>query len=547
MTKKHGWSEDRAKAARGNFKLNKARALKPDGIRKTKICKRRTVRYQCPIHHCLKEVTRLDNHLRQTHKISSDKKIKRCFQVANKLAPIEEPSSSEEEMGSSSEEEGTTEYIPFFTRFRDNEIDPDYTPPNSTKASLSSSQHRVANCVERECVSEVDHESDIDDGDEEDEDDRFFLSSEKEDEVMYSFVEHLQSIDGGLKPERCANAHKRVVMTILRHDGENIQFEKLTKRDFLVNWIDNFEGKPGTIKTYLCSLQHFFNFALTKRTDILGKKNIKDVEILIRQWKRNLWRRVQKDKHEKDLSDIKNMPTTELLLQFDRSEHLAHAAKLLKQSLARKDSPQVKRDFCMARDYLISSLILDNSTRPGVLSNLTLKEFGEAQKQDEGWLISVYRHKTDYMGPALISVTSELHEDMEAYLLWRNKLSGIGKRHEDLFFVSWNGNRMTSSMVATQFRKFWNYALNITGPINSTLVRKFTTTTVHQKFPHLKKQTADLLCHSQKTAEQHYALYEKSKTTVATSQKLREALRSTHIGEGNVLFLCSQEKLQWKS
>ena len=51
---------------------------------------------------------------------------------------------------------------------------------------------------------------------------------------------------------------------------------------------------------------------------------------------------------------------------------------------------------------------------------------------------------------------------------------------------------------------FWKHALNkASSKINPTLVRKYTTTTVHENLPDKKQKTANLLCHSLRVAEKN--------------------------------------------
>ena len=73
---------------------------------------------------------------------------------------------------------------------------------------------------------------------------------------------------------------------------------------------------------------------------------------------------------------------------------------------------------------------------------------------------------------------------------------------------------------------FWKRALNkVSSKINPTLVRKYTTTTVHENLPDKKQKTANLLCHSLRVAEKNYALYDKQKSAVSASHTVKGAQR----------------------
>ena len=90
---------------------------------------------------------------------------------------------------------------------------------------------------------------------------------------------------------------------------------------------------------------------------------------------------------------------------------------------------------------------------------------------------------------------------------------------------------MDLSLITTQMSSFWKRALKIdtTGPssINRTLVRKYTTSTVHKPFPEIKQSTANLLCHSLRVAESNYAIYGRQNKAVNSSNLVKDVQRST--------------------
>ena len=183
----------------------------------------------------------------------------------------------------------------------------------------------------------------------------------------------------------------------------------------------------------------------------------------------------------------------------------------------------------MVRDYLLTSLILDNASRPGAISNMTLYEFSCAKRQNHGYVVSVKRHKTGYKGPANIACSKKVFTQLTNYLNgFRNKLEGISLAPNEKVFVSWNGGTMTSSLITMQMGSFWRRAMgNQEAKINPTLVRKYTTTVVHENMPELKQHTANLLCRSLGMTEKKYAIFDKERAAAATSVKLRKVQRSS--------------------
>ena len=113
------------------------------------------------------------------------------------------------------------------------------------------------------------------------------------------------------------------------------------------------------------------------------------------------------------------------------------------------------------------------------------------------------------------------------YLKIRNSLPGISVEDRDPVFVSWSGRRMDSTMVTTQLNQFWKIAVNkdLSRAINPTLIRKMTTTTVHEQEPSRKREVATIMNHDIRTAEKNYFLQEKKKSVSETGAFVRSIIR----------------------
>ena len=133
----------------------------------------------------------------------------------------------------------------------------------------------------------------------------FILSSIAEDNLLKNFTDWLMSIDGGKRPARQAQKHKRIAMSIVRHnDDEEIKYQNLACASFLNSWrtkLTEEKKEAGTIKTYLCSAKHFLDFAVATGNNILGNANLDKVRVLLRQWRNTLYREIQDDSHEKQV------------------------------------------------------------------------------------------------------------------------------------------------------------------------------------------------------------------------------------------------------
>ena len=577
MTGVHKWDEMRPSSVRLNFRLRKQRQQLSPSQRKTKarVC---NTRWQCSYPGCIKEVLRLRNHLRQTHKIKDgeaiDEYVKLSERVPENRVHNENSASSEESEFSSSDFEEEERLITetAFEKMRncetfgaiDSDSDEDWLArefndqhgvdcafedtekleshyDNDNYSSLSvkekirrKNEEKIPEFHDNQnCDNEFSGIEDDDDYDNEDLEEKFYLSSKEEDDLLHEFVQWQKSIDGGNRAERQAQKHKRIVMSIVRHnDDTEINYEYLSCPSFLNSWMSKLkdeEKDPSTIKTYLNSVKHFIDFIVASEKELFKNQNLEKVRVLLRQWRNTLYKEIQELDYEKQLNARDFFPTPSDIEIFDKSEISNSAIATLKQAATMPNFKVTKTNFCLVRDFILTSLIFDNASRPGALSNMTLDEYSRVVFKDGGYVISVKKHKTKHKGPAHIAFSAKNFKWLKTYLnKFRNQLDGIGTTPKHTVFVSWNGGLMDSSLITTQMGTFWKRALgNSSAKINPTLVRKFTTTTVHENVPSTKQKTANLLCHSLGMAEKKYALYNKQQAAVGTSAALKEVQRRT--------------------
>ena len=90
-----------------------------------------------------------------------------------------------------------------------------------------------------------------------------------------------------------------------------------------------------------------------------------------------------------------------------------------------------------------------------------------------------------------------------------------------------SGKCMSSSMVSGQINSFWSKSLGKDAErMNARLIRKTAVTVVHEKHKDLKKGLANLMTHSQRTAEKYYNIQEKGREDAKTAEHLYCALHS---------------------
>ena len=117
----------------------------------------------------------------------------------------------------------------------------------------------------------------------------------------------------------------------------------------------------------------------------------------------------------------------------------------------------------------------------------------------------------------------------------RYSLQGVSSTAEDRVFVSWTGKAMTSSMVSAQINSFWSKALGKDAErMSATLIRKTAVSAVHERQGSMKKNLANLMTHSEKTADKYYNIQQKGKNDAKTVEQLRTVLRSNSASEVSV-------------
>ena len=259
---------------------------------------------------------------------------------------------------------------------------------------------------------EVENEEEID---YEDIDVNVISTTQEEEKMMHEFGCWLMSPDDDLKNMRSANQHRNVVMNIL-HSIDNVgkDYTKFFGRQELNECVSHFEnkgGKPGTIKTYLGSVQQFYDYVAVVGHPSINVKasDIQNIKILVPRWCRNYRKKIQIHKHIKMLADLARLRQPVDIRVSDKSQHVSEALKILSKLPCIRSSPS-RKEFCHVKDYVLTYIIIENSSQPGCISNVAMKELEKSEMQQGGsYIIAVVNHKTiATAGPAMLSITPDL-------------------------------------------------------------------------------------------------------------------------------------------
>ena len=171
----------------------------------------------------------------------------------------------------------------------------------------------------------------------------------------------------------------------------------------------------------------------------------------------------------KNLLDLEKFPIPEDILKIDNSECVKNSSDCLRHITSTGEEPR-KNVFTCIRDYLLSTILMDNCSRPGGVYNMTLLELNKAY-QDGNTVIQVFEHKTSSKGPVDIAVSNKLYSQLQNYVKHvRNLLPGISANHYDPVFISYSGSKMSASLVGKQFVVYFlQYLLKGSSPQSSLI------------------------------------------------------------------------------
>ena len=200
----------------------------------------------------------------------------------------------------------------------------------------------------------------------------------------------------------------------------------------------------NTLKTYLRSLGYFVKFigkGLLYKKDMLNARHKEIISCLkdhLPDYHGTIHRRTAHKVTTRKVNDAFSCLTPSDIHQVDVSEPAKKAMKLIGLAADKKALTQNK--FVMVRNYLITTTLYENGSRPGLIENGLVSRFKQAtySASSARYTILVDKHKTTrHHGPAELTVTSRLYSYLQIYVLYiRPKFVGKG---EDALFIKDNG------------------------------------------------------------------------------------------------------------
>ena len=141
------------------------------------------------------------------------------------------------------------------------------------------------------------------------------------------------------------------------------------------------------------------------------------------------------------MEDIGKLKNPEDIKHFDTSEVARNAVKIIGEFQDNPDAPLTTSQYTLVRDYLMTMICIDNGSRSGPISNMTLEEFSNCSKEEDHFVVRVKKHKTfSTHGPANLVLTSSLHEYLKIFInIFRSQIAAVDSTPKSTVFLSWRG------------------------------------------------------------------------------------------------------------
>ena len=396
-------------------------------------------------------------------------------------------------------------------------------------------EHTNAQSVE---VSDEDHahsnsDTDLDDFDETcDQNNSDACLSDPTAVNWVEFEKWLLSPDGGRASHKSAKQHHVQVQTVLRNTSSKTLpdlWSKKQLRQFIENYAADKKHLPGTVKSYLCSIRHFYVYLLTENSVLSHeeKQKIQQMKDRLSRWIQAYRRESRERGLERMDSDMQKIISPGKIVEFEKSPVALKAIKLIGRAIDKKQNFHVTQsDYVIVRDFLIAETVISNASRSGAMANMTANEFAEARRMQDQFIVSVRNHKTAHChGPAKVVLSLTLHGWLQTYFRhFRSHVCNVSNSSDPHLFLSSNGEKLSSGQVTRAVQAAWSKA-GLGNAITCTLVRKTAVSAVHQKRPEMKGNLADLMCHRVDTAERSYRLVQREQTSAAAARQLVHILR----------------------
>ncbi|XP_057297370.1 uncharacterized protein LOC130627439 [Hydractinia symbiolongicarpus] len=493
MIEVHYWPQSKAKYCVGIYGLRKPGVKKENCEKKITVNgeKKKTFKKyhklrKCPILGCHSRNKRMSLHLQDVHKLSKGP----YYYSMLKLARVCDVASNN----------------------------------GDTHVTSIPAKHVATDALPQETSEVTDSDSDM-------EDDEVVDSAE----ILERFVTYKISVDGGKSCQKSAIQSKqqlRDILAALDSSNPSDLVRKYKIRDtFLTTYAEKTkEYKALTIKRYLLSLSHFYDFLLTEEIHLPGitPDMILRMKVSVSRWSKSYNGTVEIQQLERQMEEQQVLITPEQIQRYEESASAKEAISIIKDFCSPyREKTLSRQEYACIRDFLITEITIINCQRSGVPSNMTIDEAKAAVFRDGKYIIKVKRHKTFRKhGPVNLCTSETLYQQL---LIFIDSIRS--QIHSDLenVFVSYNDKMLESGAISKQINSTWKrsgvYGENdppVRKNITSNIFRKSGSTIIEDKNPSEASYVASLLTHSESTSKKYYRLIEKEKYALKGTAALEE-------------------------
>ena len=355
--------------------------------------------------------------------------------------------------------------------------------------------------------------------------------------ILAMFYDWLQHVEGGERKKIHSLQHVRQVHTILEVVEPKGDGLRPLTRDFgMAIWNDwaaprlrTAKLSHGTVRNYILSLECFCQFLTTRRVaekiDEFTIQRVQDLQTRLPKWRKTVHRRGAVEDTERFVKESEEALTPDDVKSLENSEHARQVVKNIAEIA--DGNPVSKKQFTEIRDYLLTTLILHNGARTGVVENCTVKQFQSAKKDTEGnYVVLVTNHKTTRtFGPVRLTFKPSLYSYTAMYV---QELLPIFANPSGVLFPSNKGKPFRQSNVGKRVIKtFQRASIRMDINVTATRLRKFHTGRVFYRGADAQELVADHMAHLTTTARKKYRRVDLMERSTAAFRIMQENIRGS--------------------
>ena len=341
------------------------------------------------------------------------------------------------------------------------------------------------------------------------------------------FHAYLQSLAGKALTPLQAEQHARQILIMMQSidpKGDDVTCITDSQGQAVWQWakplLEQKKKRPGTIISYLTSLEKFFKFAIRKQKEGDPKlklsakvvESMKEASSDIPAWRSVVRKQYKTDEWRTQLREMKTRVRPDDVKDLNTTEPGKKAIELLKKA------PYVElsvTQYCNVRDFLIASLEMQNGQRPGPFETITMEDYEDAEVDEDTGTKTIYApdHKTSTSGPAPISMSKSLSKKMAIYV---EHVRSIFPNPDDSLFLTNKGERFPRGQIGRKVSQFWEKAgVRPDIRITSTRIRKMAATTTLSSSDIDKRLVHQHMTHTEQTANRNYIRPDQTKVAAA--------------------------------